>query len=190
MRSRTRRSHHQGARHRKAAKQARRQARKQARRFTRRRKAFTLPAPVLRGPRGNGSRLLVALCGGLAILGVISSSIFPQPPDTKSPAALIGISPAPLCCARRRNRKSDADALCRDVAASYARFSSDQQDAKSIGDQQRPCRERAERDGNHIPDDFQFAGQAVSGTKLKRDGFDRCSKPPRMGGSKRCTFST
>ena len=131
--------------------------------------------------RSRGSRLLLALCGCLAIFGVISSTVFPLSPDTKSPAALIGILPAPPCCARRRNRKADADILCPDVAASYSRFSSDQQDAKSIGDQQRPCRERAERDGNHIPDDLQFADEAVSGTKLKRDGFDRMLKAAEEG---------
>jgi hypothetical protein len=130
----------------------------------------------------------VALGGGLAILGVISSSVFAQPPDAKSPAALIGIAPPLLCCARRRNRKADSDVLCRDVAASYARFSSDQQDAKSIGDQQRPCRERAERDGNHIPDDFQFADEAVSGTKLKRDGFDRMLQAAAEGRFKTLYF--
>jgi site-specific DNA recombinase len=104
------------------------------------------------------------------------------------PAALIGsVSIAPSC-GRRRNRKAAADALYRDVAASYARYSSDQQDAKSIGDQQRPCRERAEHDGNHIPDEIQFADEAVSGTKLKRDGFDRMLKAAEEGRFKTLYF--
>jgi site-specific DNA recombinase len=74
------------------------------------------------------------------------------------------------------------------VAASYSRYSTDQQDAKSIGDQQRPCRERAERDGNHIPDDLQFADEAVSGTKLKRDGFDRMLQAAEEGRFKTLYF--
>jgi site-specific DNA recombinase len=94
----------------------------------------------------------------------------------------------PVSCARRRHRKAEADALYRDVAASYARYSSDQQDAKSIGDQQRPCRERAEHDGNHIPDEIQFADEAVSGTKLKRDGFDRMLKAAEEGRFKTLYF--
>jgi DNA invertase Pin-like site-specific DNA recombinase len=74
------------------------------------------------------------------------------------------------------------------VAASYSRYSTDQQDAKSIGDQQRPCRERAERDGNHIPDDLQFADEAISGTKLKRDGFDRMLQAAEEGRFKTLYF--
>jgi DNA invertase Pin-like site-specific DNA recombinase len=121
-------------------------------------------------------------------LGVISSTVFARSPGTTIPAALIGLAPAPPCCGQRRNRKADADALFKNVAASYSRYSTDQQDAKSIGDQQRPCRERAERDGNHIPDDLQFADEAVSGTKLKRDGFDRMLQAAEEGRFKTLYF--
>jgi site-specific DNA recombinase len=121
-------------------------------------------------------------------LGVFSCTVFPQSPGSKIPAALIGSVSVPLSCGRRRNRKADADVLYRDVAASYARYSTHQQDAKSIGDQQRPCRERAERDGNEIPDELQFADEAVSGTQLKRDGFDRMLKAAEEGRFKTLYF--
>jgi site-specific DNA recombinase len=94
----------------------------------------------------------------------------------------------PASCGRRRNRKADAGALYQDVAASYARYSSDQQDAKSIDDQQRPCRVKADGHGNHIPDELQFADEAVSGTKLKRDGFDRMLKAAEEGRFKTLYF--
>jgi DNA invertase Pin-like site-specific DNA recombinase len=96
--------------------------------------------------------------------------------------------PTPPSCGRRRNRKADADALYQDVAASYARYSSDQQDAKSIDDQQRPCRAKAEGHGKHIPDELQFADEAVSGTKLRRDGFDRMLKAAEEGRFKTLYF--
>jgi site-specific DNA recombinase len=187
MRSRISRSR-KGARHRKAAKRGRKAARNESKRRLKRRKNFALQAQTVRGPRSSDARLLVALCCCLAILVVVSSTVFPQALDTTSLAALSALVPAPPCCGRRRNRKADAEVSCRDVAASYARFSSDQQDAKSIGDQQRPCRERAERDGNHIPDDLQFADEAVSGTKLSRDGFDRMLKAAEEGRFKTLYF--
>ena len=100
----------------------------------------------------------------------------------------MGSVPIPASCGRRRNTKADADALYQDVAASYARYSSDHQDARSIPDQQRPCRERAERDGKQIPDDLQFVDEAVSGTKLRRDGFDRMLKAAEEGRFKTLYF--
>ena len=59
------------------------------------------------------------------------------------------------------------------IAASYARYSSDQQDEKSIVDQQRMCCEQAVRDGLVIKSEFEFADDAVSGTKLRRAGLDQ-----------------
>jgi site-specific DNA recombinase len=187
MRSHFSRSH-QHARHRKAAKRARREARNRSRRLSRRPKPFRLQAKASRRPRVSDPRFLAAICGCLAILLVISCTVFARSPGTRIPAALLGSIPAPPCCGRRRNRKADSGALYGDVAASYARYSSDQQDAKSIDDQQRPCRERAEGDGNHIPNELQFADEAVSGTKLKRDGFDRMLNAAEEGRFKTLYF--
>ena len=58
------------------------------------------------------------------------------------------------------------------VAAIYSRFSSEQQDAKSIDDQERECRQRATQDGFPVPSNNVFADHAVSGTKLRRGGLD------------------
>jgi len=133
-------------------------------------------------------RLLPVIYGCLALVGIGFSTFSAQRPDARFAAALIGsVSIAPSC-GRRRNRKAEADAINQDVAASYARYSSDQQDARSIPDQQRHCRERAERDGNRILDDLQFADEAVSGTKLERDGFDRMLKAAEEGRFKTLYF--
>src|SRR3546814_19596449 len=49
-------------------------------------------------------------------------------------------------------------------AALYARYSSDQQNAASIDDQQRLCQERAEREGWMIADSY--ADAAISGSSM------------------------
>jgi hypothetical protein len=58
-------------------------------------------------------------------------------------------------------------------AASYSRYSSDQQNAKSIVQQQGPCRDRAEQDGVKLLRELEFSDEAVSGLKLHRNGLDR-----------------
>jgi site-specific DNA recombinase len=186
MRSHSSRSH-QHTRHR-AAKRARREARNRSRRLSRRRKDYALPAQALRRSRVRASRFIGAICVCLMVFGLsVNTALAPWLAAEVATAMLVPV-PAPRTCSQRRKRIGDSDALCRDVAASYARFSTDQQDAKSIGDQQRPCRERAERDGNHIPDDLQFADEAISGTKLKRDGFDRMLKAAEEGRFKTLYF--
>ncbi len=83
---------------------------------------------------------------------------------------------------RLRGRKKAGHSRGRNVAASYARFSSDElQDPKSISDQQRPCRERAARDGNKLPAELEFYDEGVSGAKLRRDGFDRMIAASQAG---------
>jgi site-specific DNA recombinase len=56
--------------------------------------------------------------------------------------------------------------------ASYSRYSSDYQREESISDQQRKCREAAARDGHTIAPELEFKDEAVSGTKLHREGLD------------------
>jgi site-specific DNA recombinase len=83
---------------------------------------------------------------------------------------------------RLRRRKKSNDSRRRNIGASYARFSSDElQDPKSISDQQRPCRERATRDGNQLPTELEFFDEGVSGAKLRRDGFDRMLAAAQAG---------
>ena len=67
------------------------------------------------------------------------------------------------------------------VAASYSRYSSDHQREESITDQQRQCREAALQNGFQLLAAFEFADEAVSGTKRSRLGgvFD-CVGPFRV----------
>jgi site-specific DNA recombinase len=109
----------------------------------------------------------------LALSGIVLSTLSAQP---QVPGAVeLSLSAPPFVVyPRLRRRKKSEDSRRRNVAASYARFSSDElQDPKSIGDQQRPCRERAARDGNQLPTELEFSDEGISGAKLRRDGFDR-----------------
>lgn len=56
---------------------------------------------------------------------------------------------------------------------SYSRYSSDLQRDTSIDDQQRQCREFANRNGHTIITPLEYDDRAVSGTKLHRVGLDR-----------------
>lgn len=91
-------------------------------------------------------------------------------------------TPAVLPRARRRRKptaNSTADAG--NVAASYSRYSSDQQREESISDQQRKCNEAADKNGHRIFPEFEFQDQAVSGTKLRRDGLDAMVRAAENG---------
>jgi len=67
------------------------------------------------------------------------------------------------------------------VCASYARYSSDLQDEGSIVQQQEKCREAAQQKGMAIDPRFEFADEAVSGTKLKRAGLDATVAAAKRG---------
>jgi DNA invertase Pin-like site-specific DNA recombinase len=67
------------------------------------------------------------------------------------------------------------------VAASYSRYSSDLQDASSIAQQQRQCRERAQQNGHSIPPELEFADEAVSGTRRDRAGLNALLEAARLG---------
>ncbi len=74
-----------------------------------------------------------------------------------------------------------ASVLSSEGVASYCRFSSKNQDDRTIADQQRQCRERATRDG-HVSGEFLlFADEAVSGSKHSRGDFDRMMAAARAG---------
>jgi site-specific DNA recombinase len=90
--------------------------------------------------------------------------------------------PAVIRGRRPRRRERDDDSRRRRIAASYSRFSSEElQDHKSIDDQQRPCRERARRDGNQLPKELEFSDEGVSGAKLRRNGFDKMIAAAKEG---------
>jgi site-specific DNA recombinase len=112
---------------------------------------------------------LVLVCWLLAVVGIAVSTRA----DSQPAAGVLLAASHFVVCPRRRRPKKEDDSRRRNVAASYSRFSSDElQDAKSIADQQRPCRERATRDGNQLPSELEFSDEGVSGARLKREGFD------------------
>lgn len=75
---------------------------------------------------------------------------------------------------RRRRSHAPVDTSGEDevIAASYSRYSSEGQREESIADQQRKCREAAEANGHRLLPEFEYADEAVSGTKLCREGLD------------------
>lgn len=81
----------------------------------------------------------------------------------------------------RRQNSNGSGGTDSAVAAIYARFSSELQDAKSIDDQERECRERAVQDGYTIQSGQVFSDSAVSGTKLRRNGLDKLLAAARSG---------
>ena len=65
--------------------------------------------------------------------------------------------------------------------ASYSRFSSDHQNARSITDQQRKCRDRAQTDRLTICPALEFFDEAMSGANPDRAGFDKMLAAARAG---------
>jgi DNA invertase Pin-like site-specific DNA recombinase len=117
----------------------------------------------------------------LALLGIIFSTVSAQFVD---PADITLSTLVPLVCAqpRRRKRHQGVDDESRpSTAASYSRYSCDNQSPKSIDDQQRPCCERAKASDHQLPKEYEFADEATSGTKVSRDGFDAMLKAAADG---------
>ena len=84
---------------------------------------------------------------------------------------------------RRRRAKSPVDTSVSNeaIAASYSRFSSDDQREESIRDQQRKCRESAKKNDHQILTEFEYSDEAVSGTKLRRAGLDMLLRDAEAG---------
>jgi site-specific DNA recombinase len=93
---------------------------------------------------------------------------------------IVSIADTPPACTVRATRTAVAAPLTRrkprrplaQAAASYSRYSSDNQDDSSNESQKHACREQAVRDGNRIEADLEFFDEAVSGTKRDRDGLN------------------
>ncbi|WP_397569995.1 recombinase family protein [Schlesneria sp. T3-172] len=92
------------------------------------------------------------------------------PPRSKS--ALSEISPIVISRLGARRRKSNRN-NGEGIVVCYARYSSNQQDEKSITDQARSCRAHAADKHMRIDDDAIYKDEAVSGTLLHREGLDR-----------------
>jgi site-specific DNA recombinase len=105
------------------------------------------------------------------LFGIVLSTLSAQPPAS---VPLLGTN---VTAGGRRgqgdNDSSADDGMSSNVpGASYSRFSSAMQREEGITDQQRGCRELARKNGHSIASDFEFADEAVSGTKLHRAGLD------------------
>ena len=130
---------------------------------------------------------MVVICGCLALFGNGFSTISAQcelpPPYLALAAQATGTAGrrAGRRGRRRGNSSTGQSTNEQEVAASYSRYSSDQQREDSITDQQRKCHEAAERNGHRILPEFEYADGAVSGTKLHRDGLDAMLRGAEAG---------
>lgn len=123
--------------------------------------------------------LIMVICGRLGLLGNSFSTLSAhlQQPALPSRGRQVAASSA-------RSRRSDSrcgPGVSSNIAASYARYSSALQDASSIDQQRRKCRERAEQDGNTILSEFEFGDEAISGTKRERDGLNAMLEAAKSG---------
>ncbi|MCA9020253.1 MAG: recombinase family protein, partial [Planctomycetaceae bacterium] len=85
--------------------------------------------------------------------------------------------------ARRRSRRRITlrKEENQEKAASYSRYSSQNQREESIQQQQEVCRQKAISIGHSISCDLEFIDRAVSGTKLNRDGLNQLMKSAENG---------
>jgi len=122
----------------------------------------------------------------LALFGIGFSTISAQSPRSRLHLALLTIAAEPdRVRARRRRRRSGSTSSCEPesacIAASYSRYSSDQQREESITDQRRKCNEAAARNEHQILPELEYADEAVSGTKLRRDGLNALLRDAEAG---------
>jgi hypothetical protein len=112
--------------------------------------------------------VVLITCGLLRLFGNVFTTLSAHP-VYEVPAAVAG----PLSGAGRRGRRGAGREPTGpgNVATSYARYSSDQQDSSSIDQLQRKCREDAERNGHDLRPEFEFKDKAISGTRVDRAGF-------------------
>lgn len=96
-----------------------------------------------------------------------SSSATSQTPNSHNPASRNLSPPA------GSTGDPDSEEQNREPAASYSRFSSDNQSDSGVTDQQYKCREHATAKQFVIPSEFEFADHAISGTKRDRPGLNR-----------------
>lgn len=97
---------------------------------------------------------------------------------SRTPRVLVlGFCLAVLGTALATNRGGAANA----GVGSYARYSSDNQDRRSISDQQRKCRLRAESEGLTISPDLEFFDTAKSGANEDRPGYMAAMEAARTG---------
>jgi len=107
--------------------------------------------------------MTAVICGCLVLSGIKSSTVLAH--------SLACLPPTAIRCGR--NKKYGPPTGDDEVGtSSYSRYSSDLQNDTSIRDQQRSCQEKATANGHEILPALEFVDEAVSGTKLHRDGLD------------------
>ena len=121
---------------------------------------------------------MICVCGLLLVV-TGCFALFGDDFSTVSAHSLAGtlVARAGKSSRKRRSRGPDADAR----PVSYARYSSDNQDEKSIREQQQVCREAAAKEGLTIAECDEFFDEAVSGAVTNRDGLDRLLLAARSG---------
>lgn len=67
------------------------------------------------------------------------------------------------------------------VAASYSRYSTSLQRCESTAEQKYACCEQAYKNNHHPPSELEFSDEAVSGTILEREGFQKMLAAARAG---------
>ena len=126
--------------------------------------------------------LLAVIWGCLAVFGTGFSTSSAQDGHSIVHLAPFDLSQRQIISGRRRRRAGRAELTQAElIAATYSRFSSDKQSETSITDQRRKCHEAADRNGHRIRPEFEYADEAVSGTKLRRDGLDALLRDAEAG---------
>lgn len=103
--------------------------------------------------------------------------------DLAAAGVIAGVVPEGRATRRRRKRlqkDSERDDES-EIAASYSRFSSNQQRDESVPQQQVEARKLAESNGHDLRLDLQFSDEAVSGTKRNRRGLNEMLRAAEAG---------
>jgi predicted site-specific integrase-resolvase/transposase len=103
--------------------------------------------------------------------------------DLAASGVIAGVVPEGRAARRRRKRlqkESERDDES-EIAASYSRFSSNQQRDESVTQQQVEARKLAESNAHDLRLDLQFSDEAVSGTKRNRRGLNEMLRAAEAG---------
>ena len=130
--------------------------------------------------------LLTVINGCAGTLGISFSTKSVQSSLTVDETNVPASSPPSTLSFRQKRRRRKEIETENEVgddndAASYSRFSSPLQNEESNEDQQRMCQELSEGNGHRILPEFEYADEAVSGTKLHREGLDAMLQDAKRG---------
>ncbi len=117
---------------------------------------------------------VLVICGCLASSGILSST------NPAQPGSVNIVAGGPRVRARRRSGEQ-AYTQAGVIAASYSRYSSDQQDPSSIEQQQRKCRDASVANAHDLRAEFEYADHAVSGSRPDRNGLQQMLAAARRG---------